>query len=550
MTSLGYQLYVLQDDSVESTTSLNPEDASTKDLKAYRCLFGKSQCLDQSPFVQCLSRYTTFESHITSLNGMLFRLFARSGGDSAQLSLQVGEVLRLLQAAEQHCAAFPSAEYAVLQQSITAMVQQLDEARYLSSDPPGAPDMVVSQRVATVGRPRIEIDPEFLAQAIQLRGPLASVFRCSARTVRRRLLHHGLSEPGQRVYNDTPHADGTIARSYTSTSRPVSTLTDSELDALLTSILESAGHHVPRDRITASYLRIHGTPGRFGVHSIHRKPYKVAGANSLWHHDGQHGLIPFKIVIHGFVDGKSQFVTTIHASNNNRADTVLDVFLCAVAEHGLPSRMRGDHGTENVLVAAYMEENRGVVRGSYIWGRSVHNTQIERLWYDVTHRFGQKWKRFFLDLEVHHGLNPLLPAHIWLLHHLFLDAINCDAQEWAAAWNSHLLQIRSERSRSPRDMYIFNMLQDGPRGLEYRAEPPSDDVEDPTTYGIDWDVADDSTLMTHLLDQNPQDWDEHNPFSPRQDALPHVPCDAPDAPLELTREHIAALDAELASTFD
>ncbi|KAJ6565037.1 hypothetical protein DFH09DRAFT_1082148 [Mycena vulgaris] len=38
MTSLGYQLYVLHDDSVESTASWNPENASTEDLKAYRSL--------------------------------------------------------------------------------------------------------------------------------------------------------------------------------------------------------------------------------------------------------------------------------------------------------------------------------------------------------------------------------------------------------------------------------------------------------------------------------------------------------------------------------
>ncbi|KAJ7354257.1 hypothetical protein DFH08DRAFT_804176 [Mycena albidolilacea] len=38
MTSLGYQLYVLHNDSVESAASWNPEDASTKDLKAYRSL--------------------------------------------------------------------------------------------------------------------------------------------------------------------------------------------------------------------------------------------------------------------------------------------------------------------------------------------------------------------------------------------------------------------------------------------------------------------------------------------------------------------------------
>jgi hypothetical protein len=113
-----------------------------------------------------------------------------------------------------------------------------------------------------------------------------------------------LVEPGARVYTDTTRTDGTVVRTYASTSRPVSTLTDEELDVLMTSILEifpdfgrrmlmgrlkADGHHVPRARVTASYLRVHGSPGRFGVRFIHRRPYRVAGANSLWHHDGQHG---------------------------------------------------------------------------------------------------------------------------------------------------------------------------------------------------------------------------------------------------------------------
>jgi len=83
------------------------------------------------------------------------------------------------------------------------------------------------------------------------------------------------------------------------------------------------------------------------------------------------GLIRWRIVIHAFIDGFSRLVTAIQASANNKAQTVLNLFLQAIDMYGLPSRVRGDHGTENVLVAGYMESQRGVERGSYIWGRCV-----------------------------------------------------------------------------------------------------------------------------------------------------------------------------------
>jgi len=83
------------------------------------------------------------------------------------------------------------------------------------------------------------------------------------------------------------------------------------------------------------------------------------------------GLIRWGIVIHGFIDGYSRLITGLHASDNNMATTVLDVFLRAADVYGVPSRIRGDHGTENLMVAYWMEEHRGTRRGSYIWGRYV-----------------------------------------------------------------------------------------------------------------------------------------------------------------------------------
>ncbi|KAG1893178.1 uncharacterized protein F5891DRAFT_963393, partial [Suillus fuscotomentosus] len=119
--------------------------------------------------------------------------------------------------------------------------------------------------------------------------------------------------------------------------------------------------------------------------------------------------------------------------------------------HGAPTTMFGARRIRRQVYSVPAPNSLYHHDGQH--GFSVHNIRIKRLWRNVTQGFGRKWKLFFQLLEVHHDLKPNLDAHIWLLHHVFLDALNEDAIQWAEAWNHHRLCIPGGGQRSPRWEY-------------------------------------------------------------------------------------------------
>ncbi len=186
--------------------------------------------------------------------------------------------------------------------------------------------------------------------------------------------------------------------------------------------------------------------------AIQRRGYSVPGPNALWHLDGNHKLIRWRLVIHGAIDGFSRMITFLKCSGNNRSETVVSHFLEAIGEYGIPSRVRTDHGGENVKVWHYMEEVRGENRSSYIAGCSVHNTRIERLWRDVFRSVSSSFYALFTELETLGALDHDNDADLFSLHFVFIPRINQALLSFKEAWNHHSLS--TENNLSPIQLYI------------------------------------------------------------------------------------------------
>ena len=186
-------------------------------------------------------------------------------------------------------------------------------------------------------------------------------------------------------------------------------------------------------------------------HRLRRRTYINPGPNYTIHLDGYDKLKPFGICIHGAIDGYSRKLLWLEACySNNNPEIIAGYYLNAVKRIGrVPRRVRGDAGTENVVVRdiqvalRYEHTDNMAAANSFLTGTSPANQRIEQFWGTLRVSFTVFWRNHFKDMADMGKLNINDRIHLEVLRFCFMPMIQRDLDTFTKVWNQH--RIRRQR---------------------------------------------------------------------------------------------------------
>ncbi|XP_016333241.1 uncharacterized protein LOC107681453 [Sinocyclocheilus anshuiensis] len=237
---------------------------------------------------------------------------------------------------------------------------------HLQSEGTGA-FSISRSRSGTRGRPAIQITHdqiEILMKQDHTVKRMARILGCSSSFLYKRSKLLGLSVRSRMAGVDDEELENVVRR--------LQCQYPNSGNEMMRALLIVEGLRVSRHRVREMLVRVNpAAAARRWSSTVARRMYHVPFPNSLWHIDGNMRLIRWGFVIHGAIDGYSRLITYLNCNTDNCASTVLSQCIQATCFYGLPSRVRSDHGGENLQVAFFMNLVLGLQRRSHITGESI-----------------------------------------------------------------------------------------------------------------------------------------------------------------------------------
>ena len=181
---------------------------------------------------------------------------------------------------------------------------------------------------------------------------------------------------------------------------------------------------------------------------LRRRMYYSNGPNWVWHIDGYDKLKPYGFPIHGAVDGFSRRILWLKVINSNKDPKVICFeylkYLSSLA--GVPRKIVGDRGTENVYVAAaqrFLRRNHGDLYAgttSFKYGKSISNQRIEAFWSQLRRSCSGWWMNFFKDMIDTGDLDTTNIIQKECITFVFSGLLQLELDKFREMWNTHLIR--------------------------------------------------------------------------------------------------------------